>query len=214
MFKLYNTYILPKLLDRGMRPIACNGTRSDVVKNAHGVVLEIGFGSGYNLPFYTQVSKLYALEPSREMYDIAKERIASADFPIEYLKNSAEHIPLENHSIDTVVSTWSLCSIPNLPQALNEVRRVLKPGGRFLFVEHGQSPKRINSLFQKLVTPIHSQFMGNCHLDRKIDDFIRDAGLSIEHIEMSHEEGRPLMFSYQGTATNKKSGPEDSAPLS
>jgi len=203
MFKLYNKYILPRLLDRDMRPVEFNETRSKIVGPASGIVLEIGFGSGYNLPFYKDIKKLYALDPSRELYNYAKDRIASVPFSVEYLQCSAENIPLENNAVATVVSTWSLCSIPDLPKALKEVYRVLKPGGRFLFVEHGQSPKKINFLVQKLATPITRLYAGNCHLDRKIDDFIKESGLVIESIEMFPEDGRPLMFSYQGIALKK-----------
>lgn len=186
-----------------MRPVAFNGTRSKVVDSAKGTVLEVGFGSGYNLPLYKNVQKLYALDPSKELFAYAANRIASAQFPVEYLPNSAEHIPLQDNSVDTIVSTWSLCSIPDLQKALTEMCRVLKPGGKFLFVEHGQSPKKINSLVQKLVTPITRHFRGNCHFDRKIDDYIHKSGLVIETIEMFPEEGRPLMFSYRGSAIKK-----------
>lgn len=203
MFKLYNKHILPRLLDRGMRSAEFNETRSEVVHQARGMVLEIGFGSGYNLPFYKDIEKLYALDPSVELYAYAKERIAFASFPVEYLPSSAEQIPLEDNSIDTVVSTWSLCSIPDLPRSLKEIQRVLKPNGRFLFIEHGQSPKRMNAVVQKWFTKVSRHFTGNCHLDRKMDDFITDSGLIVESIEMLPEEGRPLMFSYQGVAVKK-----------
>ena len=203
MFKFYNQYILPRLLDRDMRPVEFNETRAEVVSQASGTVLEIGFGSGYNLPFYKEIEKLYALDPSLELFAYAKYRIASAPFPVEYLRNSAEKIPLEDNSIDTAVSTWSLCSIPDLPKALKEIKRVLKPNGKFIFIEHGQSPKRILSVAQRLFTQVTRHFTGNCHLDRKMDWFIADSGLIIESIEMLPEEGRPLMFSYQGVAVNK-----------
>jgi ubiquinone/menaquinone biosynthesis C-methylase UbiE len=203
MLKLYNKHILPRLLDRDMRSAEFNETRREVVRQATGTVLEIGFGSGYNVPFYTDIKKLYALDPSRELFAYAKERIAAAPFPVEYLQNSAEEIPLEDNSVDTVVSTWSLCSIPDLPKALKEIKRVLKFNGEFLFVEHGQSPKKINAAGQKMLTPVTRHFTGNCHLDRKIDDFITDSGLIMERIEMLPEEGRPLMFSYQGVALQK-----------
>jgi len=186
-----------------MRPAEFNETRKEVANQASGTVLEIGFGSGYNLPFYKDINKLYALDPSLELFVYAKNHIASASFPVEYLQNSAEKIPLEDSSIDTVVSTWSLCSIPDLPKALKEIKRVLKPSGRFLFIEHGQSPKTINSAVQKLFTQVTRHFTGNCHLDRKMNDFITDSGLIIESIEMLPEEGRPLMFSYQGVAVRR-----------
>ena len=186
-----------------MRSVDCNGTRSDIASRAHGVVLEIGFGSGYNLPFYNGITKLYALEPSTELYKLAKERVETALFPVEYLQDSAEKIPLPDKSIDTVVSTWVLCSIPDPHKALLEIERVLKPGGQFIFVEHGKSPKLINSVIQKLITPVTRLFTGNCHLDRKIDDLIIDSGLVMENIHMFPEKRRPLMFSYRGVAVNK-----------
>lgn len=186
-----------------MRPVEFSETRSKVVSPAKGMVLEVGFGSGYNLPFYKNTKKLYALDPSRELYSFALERIAAVSFPIEYLQDSAENIPLGDNTIDTVVSTWSLCSIPHPQKALGEVKRVLKPGGKFFFVEHGLSPKNINSTVQKMVTPVTRHFTGNCHLDRKMDALINGSGLVIENIEMSSEEGRPLMFSYCGVAVKK-----------
>jgi len=177
-----------------------NETRSMVVEPAQGIVLEIGFGSGYNLPFYKNVKKLYALDPSHELYNYAKDRITACSFSVEYLSLSAENIPLKDNSVDTVVSTWSLCSIPDLTKALSEIKRVLKPEGYFLFIEHGLHTNEINSLGQKLISPVSEFFCGNCHLDRPIDKFIENSGLKIEKIEMTPEEGRPLMFSYQGTA--------------
>jgi ubiquinone/menaquinone biosynthesis C-methylase UbiE len=183
-----------------MQPAAFNETHAKIVEPARGVILEIGFGSGYNLPFYKNVKKLYALEPSKELYAYAQERIVATGFPVEHLPCSAERISLETASIDTVVSTWTLCSIPNLAQALSEVRRVLKPGGQFLFVEHGQSPKTLNAIAQKILTPITRLYAGNCHLDRNIGTFIKDSGLRIEKLEAFPEDGRPLMFSYRGTA--------------
>ncbi len=200
MLRFYNKYILPKRLNKEMGQEDFNENRSTTVEPAQGVVLEIGFGSGYNLPFYKNIKKLYALDPSHELYSYAKDRIDTCSFPVEYLSFSAENIPLEDNTVDTVVSTWSLCSIPDLTKALSEIKRVLKPEGRFLFIEHGLHTNKINSLGQKMASPVSKFFCGNCHLDRPIDKFIENSGLKIEKIEMSPEEGRPLMFSYQGIA--------------
>lgn len=203
MFKLYNKYILPRLLDRSMRPVDFNETRIKVVSPAKGVVLEIGFGSGYNIPFYKQIKKLYALDPSAQLYEYAKERVASAAFPVEYLQNSAEEIPLPDSTVDTIVSTWTLCSIPDLAKALREIARVLKPDGIFIFIEHGRSPKKLNSAVQRLITPVTKIFTGNCHLDREIDTQIKDVGFIFRSLEKSPEKGMPLMFSYRGTAVKQ-----------
>ena len=200
MLSLYKKFILPKLLNRGMGNVSFNETRAKIVSPAQGVVLEIGFGSGYNLPFYGNIEKLYALEPAKELAAYAADRARAVSFPVEYLRCSAEAIPLPENSGDTVVSTWTLCSIPDVVKALQEVRRVLKPGGRFLFVEHGQHVKKINITLQKLATPCTVACSGNCHLDRNIETLIRESGLHIERIEMFPEEGRPLMYSYRGVA--------------
>jgi len=110
---------------------------------------------------------------------------------------------MKDSSVDTVVSTWTLCSIPDLSKALQEVARVLRPGGKFLFVEHGRSPKPFTSILQKIITPISKNFTRNCLLDRQIDDFITESGLVFEKIKMFPEEGRLLMFSYKGIAVKK-----------
>ncbi len=198
--KIYNKYILPKRLNKEMGSGEFNQARKEVAEKAMGIVLEIGFGSGYNVPFYKNIEKLYALEPSKELYDYAKERVKEAKFPIEYLQSPAEKIPLTSSAVDTVVSTWTLCSISDLPKALIEIARVLKPGGKFIFVEHGKSPKRLNYFIQKLLTPATKHFTGNCHMDREIDKYISDAGFELQELIKEPEDGRPLMFSYKGVA--------------
>lgn len=177
-----------------------NGTRKNVVKDARGTVLEIGFGSGHNLPFYTGVDHLYALEPSEELYAYAKERIANVVFPVTHLSSGAEDIGLPDASVDTVVSTWTLCSVADITQSLKEIKRVLKPGGRFFFAEHGVSQQSLWRMFQKIVTPFSRHCTGNCHLDRDIEKAICEAGLVINDIQKVKEDGRPLMVSYRGVA--------------
>ena len=199
----YSKYIFPKIIDSGMRPTDFNETRSAIANQASGVVLEIGFGSGYNLPFYKNTTKVYALEPSRELFDLAKDRVAKATFPVEYLQNSAEKIPLADNSIDTVISTWTLCSIPHVEEALREVYRVLKPKGRFVFVDHGRSPKHIIAVAQSLLTPLSRLLRGDCRLDRDIETLIAQAGFTFDKIDKAQEEGRPIMFSYRGVAVKK-----------
>lgn len=199
----YNKYILPKLLNYEMNDKNLEKDRTDVAEKASGDVLEIGFGSGLNLPFYKNITKLYALDPSSELFNLAKERISTASFPIEYINASAEKIPLLDNSIDTVVSTWSLCSIPDLASALKEVRRVLKPGGKFLFIEHGLSPKSTIGKFQKILTPISKCYAGGCHLDRKINGLIIESGFEIQSLENAVEKFKPLLYMYKGIATKR-----------
>ncbi len=187
-----------------MGDISFNVTRERVAAPAVGIVLEIGFGSGYNIPFYKNIEKLYALEPSKELFTYSTKKISNADFSVIHLAEMAESIPLGDNSVDSVVSTWSMCSISDLPKALGEIKRVLKPGGKLLFVEHGQAVNKIYSIIQKIITPITKHFTGNCHLDRKINEYITDSGLSIESIDLEPEDGRPLMYSYEGMAINYK----------
>lgn len=197
---LYSKYILPKILDKRMASGDFNSARESVARQAVGTVLEIGFGSGYNLPFYKNITKLYALEPSTELIALAKDRIDAAPFPIIVQSSSAEKIPLGDASVDTVISTWTLCSIPNVLNALREIIRVLKPNGKFVFAEHGRSSRKMAMILQRLITPIYKNFAGNCHLDREIDSLIVETGLKIISIEKMPESGRPLMFSYKGVA--------------
>ncbi len=201
--QIYKKHFLPKILDRGMKSIRCEGSRSNVASKASGVVLEIGFGSGYNIPFYNNIEKLYALEPSQEMFNLAENKIRSASFPVEHLNCSAEHIPLPDNSIDCVTSTWVLCSIPDAKKALIEVRRVLKPNGLFIFAEHGISQNGFFAFIQRLVSPLTSKFTGNCKLDKHIDSLISEAGFKFENLKTSSESKKPLMYTYRGVATKK-----------
>ena len=199
----YNTHILPHMLNMAMNSKATNKHRPEVVSNASGVVLEIGFGSGLNLPYYKNVAKLYALEPSETLYHLAEKRIKSAQFPVEYLKNSAEKIPLEDNSVDSVVSTWTLCSIPHPEQAIKEIQRVLKPSGTLSFIEHGKSPKLLIAKLQKYITPLSKKIAGGCHMDRDIMQLMGD-DFTLKHKEQFQERFTPLLFMYKGVAVIHK----------
>ena len=178
--------------------------RKEVVSEIAGTGLEIGFGSGLNLVYYKNITKLYALEPSQELYTMAHKDIANAGFPIEHIHASAEHIPLADNSLDFVVSTWTLCSIPHPEIALKEVFRVLKSGGKFSFIEHGKSPITLVSKIQNILTPLSKQIAGGCHLNRNIEKLILDAGFEIEKINKFSKKSKPLGFMYQGTAIAQK----------
>ncbi len=199
----YRTYILPRFLDLLMKREGTDAQRPAVVDRASGVVAEIGFGSGLNLPYYKNVTKLYAVDPSQGLYDLARERVAAAPFPIEHIRASAEDIPLSGESVDAAVSTWSLCSIPHPERALKEIRRILKPGGRFFFIEHGIASSRCIAVVQRCLTPISRCCAGGCHMDRDIELLVRESGLEIQEIEKFQEKPGILTFTYRGVAVRK-----------
>lgn len=172
--------------------------------DASGIVLEIGVGPGYNLPLYKNISKLYALEPSKELTDIAKTRAVSLAFPVEFLDAGAEDIPLPDRSVDTAVSTWTLCSVTDPERALKEIARVLRPQGKFIFVDHGASPNPGLRAIQTLFTSVTKYFTGNCHNDRQLERLIKEAGFDIEKIEHPRERFGPLIYNYQGIAVKSK----------
>lgn len=202
--KFYKKYILPRFLNLTMKNTNNNKERSIVATQAIGTVLEIGFGSGLNIPFYKNVNKLYALDPSAELFALAKERIHSATFPVEYLQAGAEKIPLADNSVDTAISTWNLCSIPSPELALKEIKRVLKPEGKFIFIEHGKSPKNIVNLWQNWLTPFSKCLAGGCYLNRNVEKLISDAGFDIVSLEKYSQTPKILNFMYRGVVIIKK----------
>jgi ubiquinone/menaquinone biosynthesis C-methylase UbiE len=164
-------------------------------------VLEIGVGSGLNLPLYgPAVERVYGIDPSPELLDRARKQMAGV--PGSLVRTSAEQLPFAAAAFDTLVMTWTLCSIPNPSAALTEMRRVLKLGGRLLFVEHGLSPEPRVIRWQHRLTPCWRRIGGGCHLDRKMDDLIRTAGFRLDALETGYMKGpKPWTFMYQGTAT-------------
>jgi len=198
----YERWVLPRLIDLAMRNKQVTRYREKTIPAAAGRVLEIGAGSGLNLRFYgPQVQHLYALDPSARLLQMAKRRQPAAGFPVEYLETSAEEIPLDSRSIDTVVSTWTLCSVPDAARALREARRVLKPGGLLLFTEHGYAPDPGVQAWQRRLDPLWTRMAGGCHLDRKIDRLIHEAGFDIVELTNEYLKGpRPMTYTYSGEA--------------
>jgi len=196
----YRNVILPKLCDFTMRNEQLNPYRERVIGAAEGRVLEIGAGSGPNLKLYRQaVSEVVALEPDPKLVHMAKRNASGASRPVSFLEASAEAIPLEGKSIDTVVTTWTLCTIPL--NCLPEIRRVLKPGGKFLFVEHGLAPEEGVQRWQNRLDPVWSRISGGCHINRPISNAIEDAGFRIEKIETGYFPGPKVMgFFSEGSA--------------
>jgi len=199
--RIYHSYILPRIINLAMQNRIASAERARLVPLAYGKVLEVGIGSGLNLPFYSKVEELYGLDPSRELWQLAKRRIAQIRFPIEFIAVSGEDIPLEDAIFDSVVTTWTLCSIPDPARALAEMKRVLKPRGQFIFIEHGLAPDGRVMAWQNRVTPLWRQIAGGCHLNRKIDNLIREAGFRFSRLETGYCEGpKMLAYLYKGIA--------------
>lgn len=198
----YNRYILPPLLNLVMKNREMERQRRSLMPQAEGRVLEVGIGSGLNLPFYgPRVERLWGVDPSLELQRYARERAQGRPFPVELLTAPAEGIPLESHSMDTAVMTWTLCSIPDGPRALGEIRRVLKPGGQLIFVEHGRAPDARVARMQDWLTPIWRRLAGGCHVNLKIDALLEAAGFRIEQLECRYLRGpRSMMYTYRGNA--------------
>jgi ubiquinone/menaquinone biosynthesis C-methylase UbiE len=197
----YGDVILPRLCDFAMRNKQLQPYRQRVIGAAEGRVLEIGIGSGRNLPFYrSPVTELLALEPSPQLAAMARNA-PQPGAPVNFIEASAEAIPLDDRSIDTVVTTWTLCSIPDAAMALTEMRRVLQPGGKLLFVEHGMAPDRNVRRWQDWLTPAWKFISGGCHLNRPISAMIEGAGFRIERVETGYMPGpKAMTFMYEGSA--------------
>ncbi|MBP2291317.1 class I SAM-dependent methyltransferase [Azospirillum rugosum] len=199
---MYRHHILPRLIDWVMGQETLGEFRSRVVGGARGRVLEIGLGSGRNLPFYgATAGEVVGVDPSPELLAMARQAAAAAPRPVTVVEQTAERLPFEDGSFDTVVVTWSLCSIPDPSAALREARRVLKPGGELRFVEHGLAPAPGVQRWQHRLTPLWSRCSGGCHLDRKMDDLIRAAGFRVTELTKRYLPGPKIMtFMYEGTA--------------
>lgn len=199
---LYADVILPKLCHLAMRNHRLVPYRKRVVGMAEGRVLEIGIGSGLNLPFYGgSVREILALEPAPALLAMARRSAGASVAPVRFIEASAEAIPVDTGSIDTVVTTWTLCSILHAPAALGEMRRVLRPNGVLVFVEHGRAPDENVRRWQDRVTPLWRRFSGGCHLNRPIQSLIEDNGFRIDRLQTAYAPGPKLLtYFYEGRA--------------
>lgn len=199
---LYAKYVLPRLTDLVMRNKADAAERATLIPLASGVVLEIGIGSALNVPYYAPgIDRLYGVDPSLELWRIGRRRVQGARFPVEFLACSAERIPLGGAQIDTVVSTWTLCTIPEPAVALAEVRRVLRPEGQLIFIEHGLAPDSGVRAWQDRLTPLWKRVAGGCHMNRSIDRLLAETGFRLVRIEKDYGVGpKPLAYLYKGVA--------------
>jgi ubiquinone/menaquinone biosynthesis C-methylase UbiE len=199
----YKRYLLPRIIDVTMKNEESARLRAAWVPQARGNVLEVGSGSGLNLAFYSNaVQHVYGVDPSAELQRMARQRAAAGSLKVDFLLQSAEQpLPLADASIDTVVVTWSLCSIPNVAQALEQMKRVLKPSGRLIFIEHGRAPDPRVAAWQDRLMPLWKHVGGGCHLNRKIDGLITAAGFRIDELKTGYLRGpRPMTYTYQGFA--------------
>lgn len=200
----YSRYILPKLIDLACSAKPISKQREKIVPEAFGEVLEVGVGSGLNLGYYDpgKVSKLWGLEPSVEMRKKAEPRVSRIPFEFEFVGLPAGEIPLEDDSVDTVMITYTLCSIEEPLPALSGMARVLRPGGKLLFCEHGASPDAGVRKWQDRVTPLWKRIGGGCHLNRDIPKLLEDGGFRVESVETMYIPGwRTASFNFWGSAT-------------
>ena len=200
---LYSKYVLPKIIRFSCSMEAITQQRQKVVPLAHGQVVEIGIGSGLNLPLYNPqaVERVYGIDPSAELRPYAERAAVEVPFEVELVPVSAEEIPLQNEIADTVVVTYTLCTIPDPIAALREMRRLLRPTGSLLVAEHGRSPDERVARWQNRLTPLWKKLGGGCHLNRDVPELIRQGGFKIDSFETAYLPGpKPLTFNYWGTA--------------
>lgn len=206
----YARHILPLVLDRAMRRPSLAAQRREALAPVEGDVLEIGFGSGLNLPFYPPaVKRLTAVEPHSGMSNRAARRVADSGIEVQTLGlDAAQRLPLADESFDAVVSTWTLCTISDVAAALREVHRVLRPGGRFYFVEHGLAPEPSVARWQRRLSPLTRRLGGGCNLDRDVASILRASPLALDRCDTFYLPGEPRIggYMYRGSAVKAPAG--------
>jgi ubiquinone/menaquinone biosynthesis C-methylase UbiE len=194
---IYRDQVLPRIQNKVMNTKVTRETRARICEGLHGQVVEIGFGTGLNVGDYPDdVTKVVAIEPSAVCMRIAEPRIAESSTPVEMGGLDGQRLDLPSEQFDAALSTWTLCTIPDLDAALAEVRRVLRPGGAFHFVEHGHSPDADVERWQQRLEPLNKRLLGGCHLTRQIDEEIESAGFGIEKLDTYYAKGDPKPFGY------------------
>jgi SAM-dependent methyltransferase len=189
---IYAERVLPRLIDVACGAKASRPLRERVCAGLHGQVVEIGFGSGHNVPFYPEnVQRVAAIEPSQLGWRLAQERVSASPVTVDQAGLDGQSLPFADDAFDTALSTWTLCTIPDPLLALAEVRRVLVPGGTLHFIEHGLAPDEKVRRWQHRLEPLNKRMAGGCHLTRPILDLLRTAGFSVEEVDVFYEKGAP-----------------------
>jgi len=199
---LYGDQILPRAIDLMMRGGELAAARARAAAGLEGEVLEIGFGSGLNIPYYPAgLERVRAVDPAAVGRKLAARRAAACAVPVEYVGSDAQALPVADASVDSVLSTWTLCTILDAAQALAEIGRVLRPGGSFRFVEHGLAPDAKVARLQQRLTPLQRRAFGGCHLNRRIDQMVAAAGLELTRMDTYYMKGpRALGYTFEGVA--------------
>jgi ubiquinone/menaquinone biosynthesis C-methylase UbiE len=203
MKQWYEDHVLPRLLDIACGQQFISQYRNKVVPQAQGRVLEIGLGTGLNFPFYepSRIKSIVGIEPGKSMHALALKRSKTAGLSVQLMALSAEKIPVPDHSFDSVVSTFTLCTIVNPLAALKEIRRSLVKGGRFFFVEHGLAPDKSVALWQRRIEPVWKHVAGGCHLSRNMPALMREAGFEVVFESRYLGSPKPFLYVYWGAAT-------------
>ncbi len=199
----YRDHVIPWVLHLSMRSKEATKQRKRIIPAARGRVLEIGIGSGLNLPFYgAGVRSVTGVDPSARLLAMARKAAKALPFPIDLVERGAEELPFDEGSFDSVVTTWTLCSIPQAIEALGEMRRVLKPEGELIFIEHGLSPDNRVAAWQQRLNPWWFRCSGGCNLNRPIDAMVREAGFAIGALETGYlvKGPRPMTYHFRGWA--------------